>query len=127
MRCAYPLNQNPTKMKTTNVENQQTNKVEGKVFTTYLKADGKSANVKLVYQHKLLKEFSKLAAKVEAEMLKEFTDEKEAAKIKDERETIVQAFEKKYYAGAGVEFKEEKISAEELALLEKFKNLGFKI
>lgn len=114
-------------MKTTNVENQQTNKVEGKVFTTYLKADGKSANVKLVYQHKLLKEFSKLAAKVEAEMLKEFTDEKEAAKIKDERETIVQAFEKKYYAGAGVEFKEEKISAEELALLEKFKNLGFKI
>jgi len=107
--------------------NQQTKNVEGKVFTTYLKADGKAANVKLIYQHKLLKEFSKLAAKVEADMLKEFADEKEAAKIKEERETIVQQFEKKYYAGAGVEFKEEKISAEELALLEKFKNLGFKI
>ena len=98
----------------------ETKKIEGKVVTKWVKADGKPANVNFVYQHKLLKEFHKLAAKVEAEMLKEFTEEKEVKKIKEERETIVQQFEKKYYAGKGVKFEEEKLSPEEVALLQKF-------
>ena len=105
-------------MKTTNVENQ-TNKVEGKVITRYVKADGKSANVKLVFQSKLIEKFGKMARQIERDMLAEL-DEKEGAKVSEECATIVQQFEKKYYAGAGVVQEKEELSAEELALLQKF-------
>lgn len=105
-------------MKTTNVENQ-TNKVAGKVITRYVKADGKTANIKLVFQSKLIEKFGALARKIEAEMLTEL-DEKEGAKVSEECATIVQQFEKKYYAGAGVVRESEALTAEELALLQKF-------
>lgn len=105
-------------MKTTNVENQ-TNKIEGKVITRYVKADGKTANIKLVFQSKLIEKFGKMARQIEREMLAEL-DEKEGAKVSEECATIVQQFEKKYYAGAGVVVEEEELTAEEVALLRRF-------
>jgi len=97
----------------------ETKNVQGKVITRYVKADGKSANVKLVFQSKMIEKFGKLAKQIEREMLAEL-DEKEGAKVSEERESMVQAFVKKYYAGAGVTEEKEELSAEELALLQKF-------
>ena len=97
----------------------ETKNVQGKVITRYVKADGKVANVKLVYQSKVIEKFLKVAKQAEREMLAEL-DEKEGAKVSEERESMVQAFVKKYYAGAGVTEEREELSAEELALLQKF-------
>ena len=66
-----------------------------------------------------IEKFGKLAKQIEREMLAEL-DEKEGAKVSEECATIVQAFEKKYYAGAGVTQEKDELSAEELALLQKF-------
>lgn len=105
-------------MKTTNLENQA-NKVAGKVITRYVKADGKTANIKLVFQSKLIEKFGEMARQIERDMLAEL-DETEGKKVSEECATVIQQFKKKYYAGAGVIEEKEKLTAEEVALLRRF-------